>query len=308
MALDRHPVAVYLARLSSGSRPTMRAALQRLADVVSEGRLDALRLDWSALRYAHTTALRTWLSERYAPSTANKMLAALRGVLREAWRLGMMEADVYHRAVAIESVRGSRKPTGRALRAHELRALFAACAADGGPAGVRDAALLALLYGVGLRRFEVAALALSDWQETDGTLWVARGKGRRARATYPPPGAQAALTAWLVVRGRDPGPLFWPLHNGRWRRRALSGQGVYYVVLRRAQEAQLERLSPHDLRRSFISDLLDDSTDLATVQSLAGHAHVGTTARYDRRGETPRRQAAARVHVPFVSPLEGGGT
>ena len=85
-------------------------------------------LEWAALRYQHTQAIRAALAARYAPATANKMLAALRGVLREAWRLGYVSAEEYHRAADLPAVRGSTLPRGRALTTGELRALFAAVA------------------------------------------------------------------------------------------------------------------------------------------------------------------------------------
>src|SRR5207244_2048388 len=93
---DQQPAMVYLARLSHGSRRTMSASLHLIAGLLTSNRCDRLTLQWGALRYQHTAALRTLLAELYAPATANKMLAALRGVLQEAWRLGQMGAEEYH--------------------------------------------------------------------------------------------------------------------------------------------------------------------------------------------------------------------
>src|SRR5216683_6923516 len=94
VALDRHPVAVYLARLAPSSRRTMHAALNAIAGLLSDDRCDAWSLAWEKLRYRHTTAVRALLADgRYAPSTANRHLAALRGVLKECWRLGYVSAE-----------------------------------------------------------------------------------------------------------------------------------------------------------------------------------------------------------------------
>src|SRR5438105_28648 len=150
IALDRQPVAVYLARLAPSSRRTMRAALDSIASLLSDDRCDAWSLAWEKLRYRHTTAVRALLADgRYAPSTANRHLAALRGVLKECWRLGYVTAEDFSRAADLEPVRGSRLPRGRALQPGEVRALFAACEDDDRkkPAmAARDAAILALLY------------------------------------------------------------------------------------------------------------------------------------------------------------------
>src|ERR1017187_278321 len=92
---DRHPAHVYLARLGSGSRRTMSEALNTIAAIVTSGRADLETMPWAALRYQHTAAVRSALMEKYKPSTANKILAALRGVLKECWRLGYMTAEDY---------------------------------------------------------------------------------------------------------------------------------------------------------------------------------------------------------------------
>lgn len=297
---DQHPAAVYLARLAPGSRRTMGEALETIAGLLTTYKLDMRTLDWGALRYQHTAAIRAMLAALYAPATANKMLAALRGVLREAWRLGQMGADEYGRAADLPSVRGETLPRGRALGKDELGALFRACAADHSPAGRRDAALLGVLYGCGLRRSELVALDFGDYEPTTGALRVTAGKGNKGRVSYVTGGSKTALAAWLGVRGISPGSLFCPINKGgKLHIRRMTDQAVRKILNKRATEGGVAQFSPHDLRRTMIGDLLDAGADISTVQRLAGHANVTTTARYDRRGEATKRKAAELLDVPY---------
>jgi len=297
---DRHPAAVYLARLSPGSRRTMKQALDVVAGILTGGRCNAEALAWARLRYQHTAAVRSLLAERYSPAMANKALSALRGVLKECWRLGQTPADDYRKAADLEAVKGTTLPRGRALAAGELRALFSACAEDPTPAGARDAALLCVLYGAGLRRSEAVALDLADYNQETGELIVKQGKGRKDRIGYATNGSKEAIEAWVRVRGSAPGPLFYPVNKGgNLQARRLTDQAVLYVLEKRAAQARITHCSPHDMRRSFISDLLDAGADISTVQHLAGHSTVQTTARYDRRGEVAKRKAAELLHVPY---------
>lgn len=296
----RHPVGAYLARLAPGSRRTMRQALEVIAGILSRGRQTASSLDWAALRYEETAAAREALAERYRPATANKMLSALRGVLKEAWRLRLMRAEVYHRAADLPAVRGQTLLRGRALTHDEVRRLFAKCREDRSNAGARDAALLATLYGAGLRRSEVVALDLFDLDQATGELRIRAGKGHKDRTSYVPDGSLRALRGWLRIRGRHPGPLFLPVNKaGRVGTRRMTDQAVLGILAKRALLAGVGRFSPHDLRRTYISDLFDAGADIATVQKLAGHANVTTTARYDRRPEETKRRAARLLEVPY---------
>ncbi len=179
-----NPYLVYLSQLAIGSRRTMRESLEHIARMVSEGDLNASNFPWSELRYQHTQAIYTHLLETRAPATANKMMAAVGRVLKEAWKLGQMSAEDYHRAIAIERRTGQRLLKGRALSAGEIAAILSVCCQDDSVKGCRDAALIAVLYGAGVRRREVVALELQDWNSVDYCLTVRRGKGDKDRTTY----------------------------------------------------------------------------------------------------------------------------
>lgn len=298
---DRHPAHVYIARLGSGSRRTMREALNGIAALLTNGKSDAETLPWAALRYQHTAAIRAALIEKYKPSMVNKTLAALRGVLKECWRLGYMTAENYHRAADVPTIKAQTLPRGRALASGEIAALMSVCGRDSSPAGIRDAALIAVLYGAGLRRSESVGLDLADYNVETGELAIRGAKGRKDRLGYATNGSADALKDWLVSRGGDPGPLFCRINKGgRIAVRRLTDQAVLHILRKRATEAGVASFSPHDLRRSFISDLLDAGADISTAQQLAGHSNVQTTARYDRRGEATKRKAAELLHVPYL--------
>ena len=300
LPLDQNPVAVYLASLTSHhSRRTMKTALNTIAQIIlNDSETDAFAVNWSQIRYQHTAAIRAILMERYKAATANKILSALRGVLREAWQLGYMSAEDYHRAVAVKSIRAETLPAGRELSRGELEALLAVCNADRSPAGIRDGALIATLYTGGLRRAEIAALTVEDYEAESGKL-IVRGKGRKERTVYLPSSAGAYMQRWLSIRGEESGALFVPINKGgRFTFRAMTSQAVYFMLQKRAQAAGVKAFSPHDIRRTFVSDLLDAGADIATVSKLAGHASVTTTARYDRRPEDAKKKAAGLLHVP----------
>jgi site-specific recombinase XerD len=301
---NKHPAKVYLAHLAKGSsRVSMASTLEKVARLISRDRFGAEEFPWHRLHTAHLEAIRSELRERYKPATANKYLAAIRGVLKAAWKLDLISTDEYQKAISVDPVRGETLPRGRALTSGELRALFEACAADQTPAGRRDAALMAVLYGAGLRRAEAVALDLADYSPDTGELRILGGKGRKDRIAYATNGALLALEGWLKVRRSESGPLLLPVSQmGEIQYRRMTTQAVYFVLRKRAKEASIPSFSPHDLRRSFISDLLDCGADISLVQQLAGHAKVTTTQRYDRRPEAAKKKAAEMLIMPFVPP------
>lgn len=299
--MANNPVAAYLAGMATErTRTVQRQALGVIAEIMTSGQTnDALAIDWASLRYSHAQAIRTVLAERYAAATANRLLSALRGVLRAAFLMGLMAAEDYQRAVMVKAVTGETIPAGRELTPGEISALMADCENDPSPAGVRDAAIIALLYSCGLRRAELVGLLLADYDQESGAL-VVRGKRNKERKTYVINGAAAALADWLSVRGSQPGALFMAINKGgRLVPGELTAQALYNLLAKRGENAGLKNFSPHDIRRTFCSDLLENGADIATVAKLMGHSSVNTTARYDRRPDAEKRKVTGLLHVPY---------
>jgi site-specific recombinase XerC len=306
------PAAVYLEkRLKTvASRATMRRALDVIAQLLSDGRATALTFPWAMLTYEHTVGLPVLLLDRgYKYSSVRKQLAAMRGVLREAWRLKLMDRDTFARAADVSAARGEEadgaQAAGRSLSAGELRALFEVCARHRGPARARSAALLGVLYGCGLRRAEIVSLDLSHYDPETGRITV-RGKGNKRRFVYVAGGAKLALDAWVAIRGPlfalESGALFLPVTKaGTIVAQRMTAHGVFKLLQRLGDKAGLASFSPHDFRRTYIGDLLDAGADIVTVQKLAGHADPKTTALYDRRGEREKQRAVSMLHVPYLA-------
>ena len=323
---EQNAAAVYIATLALAGKRTQAQALRVIASMFET---DIYHLNWGALRYEHTAAIRARLARAYSPATVNKMLSALRRTLKQAWLLGQMKAEEYHRAVELEPVTGKTLPTGRELSTDEILALMNACQDDHTPAGVRDAAIIGIMYAAGLRRDEVVRLGVSDFDPETGIL-VINGKRNKQRTAYITNGAADALKYWIAIRGYQAGALFVEVNKGGkvlikresmivrpfrkirgvevpnkkagqtiFRGGALTSQAVYNMLTKRAQQASIKNFSPQDLRRTFISHLLDAGADIGTVSKMAGHANIQTTARYDRRPKEVKKETAELLRVPY---------
>jgi site-specific recombinase XerD len=278
----------------------MRRHLDLIAASLTQSACDALTLDWAALRYSHTAALRELLRQRYAPSTVNQMLCALRRVLQEARKLKLISPEDLADALALKSVPVNAQLKGRLLDDWEVKALLDVCRCDPMPIGRRDAALLVLLLAGGLRRSEAVNLDLVHLDLSSGVLQINGAKGGKNRSIFLPSNSQPLVHDWLAVRGGERGPLLVAISKSQqllWRR--LSTQSVLYILQKRAQSAGLDGCSPHDCRRTYISNLLSAGVDLVTASRLAGHASPLTTAKYDRRGDEAKRRAVELLNFPF---------
>jgi site-specific recombinase XerD len=294
---DSNPVAIYLGRLAPGSRRGIRVALETIAKHLSGGKTDALAFDWAGLRYHQTSSVRQYLAKTYSPKTTNLAISALRGVLKECWRLGLMDDDAYHHAIDIPRVAEDNGVAGRSLDVEELRSLFTVCEADPSPAGVRDAALIAVMYCTGMRRNEVISLTLADYDPKQNAF-VIRGKGNKVRLAFLTSDAQDRLGQWLKIRGRSSGPLYVSISKaGTLGTQPLRGQSIRFILQSRAKQAVVKPFSPHSMRRTMATIALERGVDLAIVQKMLGHRHLSTTALYDRRGEAAKKKAADNLRL-----------
>ena len=181
-----NPVGVYLANLpNKGSQRTMRQGLDTVAHLM--GVPDATAFDWLQLRCHHLVVVRAKLMDRYAPATVNGCLSAIRGVAKAAWRPGLISADELQRLRGVKGIPNHVEPAGRHVTKDEFRTLIAVCEADPSAVGVRDTAMIALLYTCGLRRAELVGLRLRDHTPEEKILLV-QGKGRQQRLPSPTPG------------------------------------------------------------------------------------------------------------------------
>jgi site-specific recombinase XerD len=131
-----------------------------------------------------------------ATATVNTYLSALKGVAKEAWMLRLMDVESFQHIRAVRNLRGSRLPRGRALPPEEIRALFGACEADESSIGTRDAAMLGVILGCGLRRSEAVGLDLRDIVTHERALRVL-GKGNKERLAYMPAGTGSGCRSGL---------------------------------------------------------------------------------------------------------------
>ena len=271
---------------------------------------------WGAVTAGDVLTLGAALASVYSPATVGAILSGVRSVLRLAVAFDEADGAAATAAAAIKRPRDGREhPAPRRSTAHAgdpatLAALWRAIESDKAPARrARDRALLAMLYGAGLRRSEAAAVTIANVGADvgGGSVAVERGKGGRSRSVPVAAWAAAALAEWRAVRrgaldDDSAGGAFVVTVNryGQPVGRALTGHSVGRIVGRIAAAAGVP-VVPHDLRRAFVSAAITaGGGDLSAAAWLAGHASVTTTARYDRRQARAAAAIAAAIPAPVL--------
>jgi integrase/recombinase XerD len=177
-----------------------------------------------------------------------------------------------HRKVAIERIPFPRRERKLPLilSRDEVKALLEA------PSDLRDRAMLAILYGSGLRVSEVTRIKVVDIDSARNVLWVRFGKGRKDRRALLPPKLRELLRCYW--RSRQPTDWLFP---GARPGQPISVKTIYTACRQAAHSAGIARsVHPHLLRHAFATHLLETGVNLCTIQALLGHANLTTTARY----------------------------
>jgi len=158
------------------------------------------------------------------------------------------------------------------------------------------------MLATGIRRSEVIAINVDDYNTRSGLLNIQSGKGNKQRTAYLNAETRKVVKQWLNARyigkqeGNGSGELFNPItKTGSIQNRNISSHVVYEVIRHRADKAQIEKCRPHDLRRTFVTKLLEAGVDINTTRQLAGHTDIQTTARYDLRDEKSQKRAMQQL-------------
>ena len=227
-------------------------------------------------------------------ASAARVLASVRGLHRFAAREGIVRADV---AAPVRPPRAAlRLP--KAISVEEVVSILEAASAEDTPLAIRDRALLEVLYGSGARISEVVGLDRDDIDSESGSIRL-RGKGGKERVVPLGSHALAAVDGYLVRSrpllaraGKGTPALFLNSRGGR-----LSRQSSWTLLQAAAARAGLTaEVSPHTLRHSFATHLLDGGADVRTVQELLGHASVTTTQIYTLVTVDRLREVYATTH------------
>lgn len=298
-----NPLSLYLQRLAPSSQATLRYVLQDAADRLGYAEQNLDEIAWHLLQPEHVTALvATLRADGYAPNTSSLYVNALRGVMNEAWRASLISQDHLLKMRSVKAIGGTRLSRGRNLKRGLIHDLMAACAADPRPQGVRDAAIIAVLYGSGMRKSESVNLDLAQVDFSERSLQVL-AKGNRQLIKYAPTWAFDKLQAWLELRRsrlvegqEDDRFLFNRIRRGgHITRERITKHAIYYIARQRGAEVGVQ-IMPHDFRRSFITRVIEEH-DLSLAQKLAHHSNIQTTAAYDLRDDNERRRAIDRFDL-----------
>ncbi|ENA27024.1 hypothetical protein HMPREF1487_09503 [Pseudomonas sp. HPB0071] len=274
------------------SRVTIKYALSRCAEDLGFLSVsgDLAEVPWHALTPESLHHLIDHWRGNLSVRTIRLYLFAVRGVARACYMNGLMGANTYALIREVKMPRGINKVgRGRSVELQYREALIENCMQDERIQGIRDAALIAMFFGTGVRRAEAASVLDEDINLEEGEMAV-RVKGGDSVMKYLAAWSLPYLAQWRQVRRRNGlfrGSFFCGIgKNGKLSGKALTGRGVFYLLEQRSIMAGLPFLvRPHDARRTLGTEILAEHGELV-AQRVLGHASLTTTRIYDKRSDS----------------------
>ncbi len=219
--------------------------------------------------------------ESLSASTINVRLSAVRKMVTEARRAGMLGAEEAANLTEVPNIRQKGTRMGNWLTKEQAKELLAVPDRQT-LKGKRDYVILALLVGCALRRQELASLDVETIQLREGRWVLAdlEGKGRRIRTVAVPVWVKHGINAWQAAAGIEDGPLLRSIAKGGKLGKSLSDWAIWSVVEQSAKQIGIERFGAHDLRRTCAKLCRKGGGDLEQIKFLLGHSSIQTTERY----------------------------
>jgi integrase len=282
-----------------------------IATIEDVFRLPIEFVPWERLNRGHVEYFIARLQEQgLAPSTINRKVSTLRQLIKFAYYDGLIEERAYRQITDAQGVRGERVGRGRAYTTGEVVELLQGIDTST-LKGMRDKALLALLFTTGMRRSELVSARVEDLTMDVGRAALRiLGKGNKERIVPLRADVKRLLDEWLAASGRalhPDTPLFCQVRKfgrgdeARYRvvapGKALSTNAVYNLIRKYTGGA----LTPHDGRRSFVTMALDAGATYQQVAQVTGHASTDMVATYERRRDAMVNSAVDKLDLPALT-------
>lgn len=319
--------ALYLDRLSSNSRKSIQSQFNTIGHILQWPKAEIPTriqvLDYESAMYCRSQMVAAGMATR----SINRAMIALKGLMKVSVLVGNVNQMQLLQIQSIPNLKCGEHH-GTPLTSQQATKLLNHLEGAKSSLEIRNASIIAILLGTGMRRSEIISLRMQDLHIVESSLYIAKGKGNKSRSAFIPCWVHPFLNKWIEVRGNSTGYLFCnvlsrsktsksnhviqPLDTFKGSSLAglkfvqkvtdvdvnsnMDGSTIYRIVRNTTSMLGLENISPHDFRRTFITRLLELNVDLNTVRQMAGHASISTTTLYDKRDKRFMQQAANRLN------------
>jgi len=281
------PAESYMRTLSDLSQSTIRSYLRNIARIFDKNIEDFPwhQLDQDVVIYILDNLTKTGL----APGTVGSYLSAIKGVCLSALNKKLISPERHHLINMIKKPKGSRvKKEGTLLSSENIRDLIKTCELDFNKTkGIRDKAIIIILRGCGLRRSELINIRINTINFTEKKLTVV-GKGNKEREIWFNDRVKEVMSDWLDIINNsslkiaEDNFLFLRAHkSGKIINQRICSQTIFDVLQAKQKMIVVKKFGPHDFRRTYITELINNGNAIEDIQGLVGHSSPETTRVYD---------------------------